>query len=105
MRLIDADALRAAMYHEAMEKDSNDQRWDSGCWIRYRMFERVVDSMPSIEERKNGHWIIHIIEYRLGRFNECSECGYLTPEYVCYKGYHAWNFCPRCGAFMRGSDN
>ena len=47
--LIDRQALRRAMYHEAMEKDSKDQRWDSGCWIRYRMFERVVDSMPAVQ--------------------------------------------------------
>ena len=29
-RLIDADALRAAMYHEAFETDSDLQRWDAG---------------------------------------------------------------------------
>ena len=47
--LIDRQALRKAMYHEAMEKDSDEQKWDSGCWIRYKMFERVIDSMPSAE--------------------------------------------------------
>ena len=47
--LIDRQELRRAMYQEAFEKDSEDQRWDSGCWIRYRMFERVVDSIPSAQ--------------------------------------------------------
>lgn len=35
------------MYHEAFETDSDEQRWDGGCWIRYKMFERIVESMPS----------------------------------------------------------
>ena len=39
MRLIDADALENRMYHESFEKDSDLQKWDSGCWIRYKLFE------------------------------------------------------------------
>lgn len=47
--LISRQALRSEMYHEAFEKDTEDQRWDSGCWIRYRMFERVIDRQPSAQ--------------------------------------------------------
>ena len=46
--LIDRNAFRKAMYHEAMEKDSDEQKWESGCWIRYKMFTRVLESMPSV---------------------------------------------------------
>lgn len=49
-RLIDADALRVGMYHEAFETDSELQRWDSGCWVRYRMFENHIDNAPTIIE-------------------------------------------------------
>ena len=49
MRPIDADALCEKMYHEAFEKDSDEQRWDGGCWIRYKMVERIVKSMPTVE--------------------------------------------------------
>lgn len=49
MRLIDADALRRHMYHEAFETDTNEQRWDGGCWIRYKMFERNIDNAPTID--------------------------------------------------------
>lgn len=49
MRLIDADALREKMYHEAFEKDSDMQKWDSGCWIRFKMFENAIDNAPTIE--------------------------------------------------------
>ena len=48
MRLIDADALNDAMYHEAFETDSNDQKWDSGCWIRYKMFERNIRAAQTV---------------------------------------------------------
>lgn len=46
--LIDRDALNEAMYHEAFETDSALQKWDSGCWIRYKMFERHRDSAPVV---------------------------------------------------------
>lgn len=47
-RLIDADVLRAKMYHEAFETDTPMQKWDSGCWIRYKMFERLEENAPTI---------------------------------------------------------
>ena len=48
-RLIDADKLRSEMYEEAFEKDSDMQRWDSGCWIRYKLFENVIAQQPTID--------------------------------------------------------
>ena len=58
MRLIDADALNDAMYHEAFENDvSYDERnpmarWDSGLWIRYKMFENAIADAPTIETKQ-----------------------------------------------------
>lgn len=49
-RLIDADELRHTMYHQAFELDSADQRWDSGCWIRYRLFDKNIEAAPTIIE-------------------------------------------------------
>ena len=46
--LIDRDALSREMYHEAFETDSALQKWDSGCWIRYKMFEKHRDSAPVV---------------------------------------------------------
>lgn len=43
---IDRHALCEKMYHEAFEKDSDLQRWDSGCWIRYKLFEQCLFSIP-----------------------------------------------------------
>lgn len=47
-RLIDADALRERMYHDAFETDSDMQKWDSGCWIRYKMFENALEEAPTV---------------------------------------------------------
>lgn len=49
MRLIDADALRETMYHEAFETDTDMQKWDGGCWIRYKMFENALENATTIE--------------------------------------------------------
>lgn len=49
MRLIDADAFRERMYHEAFETDTDLQKWDSGCWIRYKMFETAIEAAKPID--------------------------------------------------------
>lgn len=49
-KLVDADELRRKMYREAFETDTDMQKWDSGCWIRYKMLEQVLESTPTIIE-------------------------------------------------------
>ena len=49
MRLIDADALRETMFHRAFEMDSDMQKWDGGCWIRYKLFENALEDASTIE--------------------------------------------------------
>lgn len=73
MRLIDADALAHEMYNEVFMKDSNYQKCDSGCWIRYRLFEKILEKQPTI----NAFEIIR-----------CKECKHriLNPHYG-EKGY------------------
>ena len=96
MRLIDADALRAHMYHEAFETDTDMQRWDSGCWIRYKMFENALDNAPTIEpQRMRGRWIP--TEPDEPCFYQCSICRRLNDV--------TDNFCPNCGAWMGGQDD
>ena len=58
MRLIDADRLNDAMYHEAFENDASYNesnpmaKWDSGLWIRYKMFENAIADAPTIETKQ-----------------------------------------------------
>ena len=49
MKLIDADELSKEMYHEAFETDTDMQRWDSGCWIRYKLFENKIENAPTVD--------------------------------------------------------
>ena len=88
--LIDRKALKEAMYHEAIEKTSDEMKWDGGCWIRYKMFERVLASMPSQPERKHGKWI-----------DARDWCG----EFLCSNCHETninnfYKYCPNCGAEM-----
>ena len=97
MRLIDADELNEFMYHEAFETDSEMQKWDSGCWIRYKMFEnnlakcKPVDAEPVV----HGHWV-RIPQYdSFGDNGQCSICKNIYTSSV-------WGtrYCPTCGAKM-----
>ena len=46
--LIERDKLRSTMYHEAFETDTTMQRWDSGCWMRYKLFENNLEAAPTV---------------------------------------------------------
>ena len=59
----------------------------------------ILFDLPSvIPQEKTGHWIDRSdggrIKYPWMEAHECDKCG----EY----GSAAWNFCPNCGADMRG---
>ena len=91
MNYINVDLLKQKMYYEAFEKDSDLQKWESGCWIRYKLFENVLDQI-SIEDVKpviHGEWVYN------GSLNEyvCSNC---KLEHSPIKR----NYCATCGAKM-----
>lgn len=84
-RLIDADAFGNRLYHEVFEKDSEDQRWDSGCWMRYRLFEKVLREQPTVEQPE-------IIR--------CRECKHWREDHTCREHslvspMMAYEFCSR----------
>ena len=97
MRPIDADAFSNKMYYEAFENDASYNesnpmaKWDSGLWIRYKLFENAIDEAPTIEP-KRGEWIDRSggIE---GAWNYCSVCG--------EQAIDLYDFGPNCGADMR----
>ena len=102
MRIIDADALIDRMYHDAFETDTDMQKWDSGCWIRYKMFENAIDDAPTIEP-KRGEWIVYEggwkdLDYYPPKC-KCNQCGYEEELYIL--NAKPTNFCPNCGADMR----
>ena len=48
MRLIDADALDAEMYRKSFEVDDGRNVWNSGLWIRYKIFEEAIRDAPTV---------------------------------------------------------
>lgn len=76
MRPIDADELKAAFPYSGS--------------VRTEFFRATIDHMPTIEpQRMRGRWVIVDGSVR------CSECGNPNMEY---------DFCPYCGADMRGTE-
>ena len=51
-----------------------------------------IKNAPTIEERKKGKWIKREIGWK------CSNCTLCTND----RGADSFNFCPNCGADMRG---
>lgn len=83
-RLIDGDALIA---------------WIKGGQQMTSKMKSIIcyiKTMPTIEARPKGEWIYHKNELSCVRWSkwECSACG--------ERQEHKSNFCPNCGADMRG---
>ena len=65
---------------------------------QWRRDVTAIKELPSAQpERKKGRWIPHEDEDGEHYGDKCSECGvwYVMP-------YGKTNFCPNCGADMRG---
>ena len=125
MRLINADALYERL--KADEELARDRVIDTPSSfpngtvnpsaIRYMAqlsertrFKEIVFDAPTIEERKTGHWIdaewvrINTGEKRKGR--RCSACGSGFFRYDVSENTVSDipNYCPNCGADMRGGN-
>ena len=46
---INRETLRELMYTEAFDRDTGLQRWDSGLWIRFKLFENCLDTIPAAD--------------------------------------------------------
>jgi len=77
MRLIDADRLKAVL-----EKNFGHTGGAS-------VLEQMIDEQPTIQpERERGEWSDGY------RWQRCSLCK--------QTGRKSWNYCPNCGADMKG---
>lgn len=89
MRLIDADALKEYILRSVPN------------WSEDR--EIVLDCLansPTIEERKKGKWEWSTLPITGALEQKCSICG--TPFYMAFR--LGMNYCPNCGAYMRGGE-
>lgn len=96
-KLIDAYEFEREMYRRCIDTDIEIEKgrakWDSGLWIRYKVFEDAITVAPKVEaeQTKHGRWITvdkghHFYDWK------CSVCG--------GSGRADYLFCPNCGSRM-----
>ena len=85
MRLIDADEI----YYNTLLKTGNKEHP-----LEWAVTHSQIDKTPTIEWRKMGEWLF---PYGDKKYKRCSVC-----ERDYYSIPHTSNFCPNCGADMRG---
>ncbi len=96
MRLIDADKLKKDVLdlHDCYNGFSD--TYDKACIIG------VIDEQPPADVRENvrGEWVSDVAYYDEEGcpciVSRCNQCGEPNPE---------TNYCPNCGADMRGENN
>ena len=102
MRLIDADALMKIVQHEEIQAQVHGREF-STCFMspggtmstEWWYVENLIEDAPTIEERKKGKWIE--LDFTEAWEYKCDQCGRLSD----FKD----NFCPYCGADMRGDNH
>lgn len=94
--------MRILIDTEKLEKDKADccvplSEWQQG-WndaIDVIMGE-ALEALSSVQqEQKRGKWIN----------GACNQCGSHAPYWPMAATYYRSNFCPNCGADMRGDDS
>lgn len=98
MRLIDADVLKPKIleYVKALERIKYCYGYDTfgkyynGKKSAYLNVANFIDEAPTVEERKQGHWI----DLEFDDVSICSLCK--NPQEV------ETLYCPECGAIMDG---
>lgn len=90
---ISREELKRTMYHEVYDRESALVRWNNGCWIRYKLFDKVVTSIPACTNtnEKKGEW-----RNADGLF-VCTNC-----KAECE---NTTRYCPNCGARMEEWDD
>ena len=104
MELIDINPLKKRIDKEVKEGKVLDG------WAFF--FKAYLDSEPHIDiDRPQGEWIDEVDKYSASfgiHDYRCSNCNSYADEYI---GGHEWytagkpNFCPHCGADMKGVNN
>lgn len=68
-----------------------------GTFVEYEdIAEKIINKVPPAQSFDKGLWVKQELAPQTLRF--CSLCGYKKPRGLA-------NFCPNCGADMRGEDN
>lgn len=98
-----ADAIEAieeiTWYHQNRngEMVSGANSTEDQAWYKSQDIYTALEALPSAEARPTGEWIFNTSTSSGKSWNVCSECG----ESI----FHPANFCPNCGARMKGCDS
>lgn len=87
---------------DAIKEIMNKPAWhgSEGSWFHSDDIKDAIESVPAVEP-KHGEWIIS--EVRFGNYKyQCKVCGW--HEHHAYNDVKPYNFCPHCGAKMKGAD-
>ena len=103
--LISREALKKAIYEWRYHGyyDKLIEVIDNAPTVEQKYYERVIAQInPVIEARPPGEWIEHTERITLDTYYECSNCKepWTTIEGTPWQ--NMMNFCPNCGAKMRG---
>lgn len=63
--------------------------------IPYQTALSLIEQLPSVQPSRKGHWITTRTLYHDGE-KYCDKCDIESPYNT------SWDFCPNCGADMRG---
>lgn len=92
-RLIDAEDIAFAIEENSIEMNGEQV-------IEVSCAKALIDFAQTFEERPQGEWKIY--KSPVDRYYQCSCCGKNSPDFTVYM---KMNYCPNCGADMRGADN
>ena len=100
MRLIDADALK-----KEVDNFQNCYNGWSDTYDKAYIIE-AIEEAPTIEP-KRGEWVVYEggwkdLDYYPPKC-KCNQCGYEEELYIL--NAKPTNFCPNCGARMKGADD
>jgi hypothetical protein len=76
-----------------LDVEKDDYFWCDGCETALRTLPDLLSAQP----RMRGKWKTGINENGVTTSLFCSECNYEN------KHWYEWNYCPHCGADMRGN--
>lgn len=107
-RYIDADALKREIVEFAVGISSENQDYYTGYISALSVVQGMLAYAPTLtldDLRPKGRWNIVEIDKATNRITiECPKCGMV--EEVPLTTYGLWrDFCPNCGADMRGGQS